>query len=80
MRADDTWTGPTERLDRAVAAFAGISRRAAREAIASGRVFVNGRRCRVASRPIEEHTRIVVHPPDVSAESGSIRVLYEDEH
>lgn len=59
MRAPDAdrsvvWRAETQdRLDRAVARlFPGTSRGAARSLIADGRVFVDGRRCRVASRPV----------------------------
>lgn len=48
------------RLDRAVAAAAGVSRTAARALIAAGAVFHNGRRCRVASRGVQPGDRLRV--------------------
>lgn len=45
-------TGGDERLDRAIAAVAGLSRRAARSAIEEGSVWLNAKPCRVASRTV----------------------------
>ena len=47
------------RLDHVLAAcFPELSRRAAKDAVARGRVFVDGRRCRVASRDISPGARL----------------------
>ena len=49
------------RLDQAIAArFADISRRKARELIAAGRVLVDGRAVRIASREVGDDAQIVV--------------------
>lgn len=48
------------RLDQAIAARFGISRRKAREAIAAGRVLVNQRKVAIASRDVVEHDEIAV--------------------
>src|SRR5512135_3907932 len=62
------------RLDQALAALVeGLSRRKGRDLIALGSVYVDGRRCRVASRPlaagaaiaIEEGTRPAGPSPEV---------------
>lgn len=58
-----------ERLDKALAALAGdLSRRAAREALQRGGVYLEGTRCRTASRPVRAGTRIgleeAVRPPE----------------
>src|SRR6185295_16363767 len=57
------------------------SRGAARRLIADGRVFVNGRRCRVASRPV--HAGNVLHvasAEDVAVATAAVppAILYED--
>ncbi|HSQ01307.1 MAG TPA: RluA family pseudouridine synthase [Candidatus Dormibacteraeota bacterium] len=58
--SDLSYCGPVERLDRAVAATAAISRTAARALIAAGSVFLNGRRCKVASRTVRPGDRLRV--------------------
>ena len=51
-----------DRLDKAVAAgVPNVSRRQARALIAAGAVFVEGHRCRVASRSVPPGARLVVH-------------------
>ena len=54
-----------ERLDRALAALLGISRGAARRAIGAGGAYLDGRRCKVASRCCRAGARIECHtePP-----------------
>lgn len=59
------------RLDQAIAArFPHLSRRKARELIAAGRVLVNQRSVRVASREVSEHDHVAV-----AAELPTIDVL-----
>ncbi len=55
------------RLDQAIAARLGISRRKAREAISEGRVLVNQRKVAIASREVEDRDEIAVvdAPPHV---------------
>ncbi|MCB9653789.1 MAG: RluA family pseudouridine synthase [Deltaproteobacteria bacterium] len=76
-------TGGGDRLDRVIAqALPEVSRRAARGLISEGAVFVDGRRCRVASRAIPVGTPIVVHLPIATTgtlASPPLPVLYEDE-
>lgn len=68
-----------ERLDRFIARAAGVSRLAARRAIDDGSVFVDGRRVRVASRPVRAGQVVAVtldvKPPDVPG----MPVLFEDD-
>lgn len=68
--------GPADRLDRAVAAVAGLSRTAARSLIAAGAVFLNGRRCRVASRTVRPGDRLRVGGAPASG-APALPVLYE---
>ena len=49
---------PTDRLDRVLAALAGVSRGEARRWLDAGAVFVDGKRCRVSSRPISSGVRL----------------------
>jgi 23S rRNA pseudouridine1911/1915/1917 synthase len=73
-----------ERLDRFIAARGGISRGEARRALDAGGVFLDGRRCKVASRPVragqsvtvnlEEAGRGAAPPPPLGRE----RLLYAD--
>jgi 23S rRNA pseudouridine1911/1915/1917 synthase len=51
----------SERLDRFVAARGGVSRGVARRAIEAGGVFVDGRRCKVASRGVHPGQKVVVN-------------------
>ena len=62
------------RLDLAVAAKFGISRRKAREQISAGRVQVNRRRVAVASREVTERDQLTLLPEQAIA----LRVLRED--
>lgn len=55
-----------------------MSRGAARRLIAAGAVFVNGRRCRVASRLLRPGDRLRVSDAPVPAPSAPLPVLYED--
>lgn len=75
------------RLDRVLAdCFCELSRRAAKDAIAGGRVFVDGRRCRVASRDVPAGARVRWFALDASAEAerpaasgeSELPVLYVD--
>jgi 23S rRNA pseudouridine1911/1915/1917 synthase len=74
--------GGDDRLDRVLAAiFPETSRGAARRLIAAGRVFVDGRRCRVASRPIRAGN--VLHVASVAdaapvAVAAAPPILHED--
>jgi 23S rRNA pseudouridine1911/1915/1917 synthase len=74
--------GAGDRLDRVLARLVpGTSRGEARRLIADGRVFVDGRRCRVASRPV--HAGNVLHVASaeevaVAASVGPPTILYED--
>jgi 23S rRNA pseudouridine1911/1915/1917 synthase len=52
----------TDRLDRALAALAGVSRGQARRWVDAGAVFVDGKRCRVSSRPIQGGARLAWTP------------------
>jgi 23S rRNA pseudouridine1911/1915/1917 synthase len=74
------------RLDRFIAARGGVSRGLARRALDRGGVFLDGRRCKVASRAVREGDSVVVnleeggraaerpHPLDRA------RLLFADEH
>lgn len=69
------------RLDRALAEVApDISRQRARSLIEEGLVFLEGKRCRIASRLVRAGARIVVHdgPRLERAEPEPLRILYED--
>jgi 23S rRNA pseudouridine1911/1915/1917 synthase len=73
-----------ERLDRFIAARGGISRGEARRALEAGGVFVDGRRCKVASRAVRAGQSVAVNleesgraaSPAVPLERG--RLLYAD--
>ena len=71
--------GEAMRLDQAIAAsLSDVSRGQARRLIGAGSVFVEGRRCRIASRLVRGGERVRVgaaEPPHVT----SLRILYEDE-
>jgi 23S rRNA pseudouridine1911/1915/1917 synthase len=70
----------SQRLDRAIAAgLADLSRGEARRRIAAGSVFVNGRRCRVASKEVREGDRIRVSEAAPVAVSRDLPILFEDE-
>jgi 23S rRNA pseudouridine1911/1915/1917 synthase len=73
-----------ERLDRFIAARGGISRGEARRALDAGGVFLDGRRCKVASRVVRAGQSVSVHleeggrvaSPPSPLERG--RLLYAD--
>lgn len=50
------------RLDRAVGAISGLSRRHAGKAIVAGGVYVDGRRCRLAGAPVRTGQQLEVWP------------------
>jgi 23S rRNA pseudouridine1911/1915/1917 synthase len=71
-----------ERLDRFIAARGGISRGEARRALDAGGVFLDGRRCKVASRAVHAGQSVAVNlaeagrAPTAPLERG--RLLYAD--
>jgi 23S rRNA pseudouridine1911/1915/1917 synthase len=75
-----------QRLDRFIAERGGISRGAARRALEAGGVFLEGRRCKVASRGLHPGQRVEVNleeggraaeaPPPLDR----ARLLFADEH
>lgn len=75
--------GSDDRLDRVLASlWPATSRGAARRLIADGRVFVDGRRCRVASRLVRAGNVLHVAPPEAAARSAVAAtppILYEDD-
>jgi 23S rRNA pseudouridine1911/1915/1917 synthase len=71
-----------ERLDRALAALAGVPRARAQRWIDEGRVRLDGRPVRAAQR-VREGARVEAEPPEVVAcglepEAIALRVLFED--
>jgi 23S rRNA pseudouridine1911/1915/1917 synthase len=69
-----------ERLDQALPrVVAGLSRGAARRLIASGAVFLNGRRCRVASRLVRPGDRLRVDTAPATPVAGPLTVLHADD-
>ena len=67
------------RLDQALAALAeDLSRRAARALIERGAVYLDGRRCRTASRPVADGARIAVEEgaPPPAAEAPDAPILW----
>lgn len=76
---DAVYSGPADRLDRAVAATAAVSRTAARALIAAGAVFLNGRRCKVASRPVHpgDRLRIGSTAANAAAAPAPLAVLFD---
>lgn len=64
------------RADQAVAScFPEVSRREARAALAAGRVFIDGRRVKVASRTVPQGARLVLHAavePSAGSASGGV--------
>jgi 23S rRNA pseudouridine1911/1915/1917 synthase len=74
-----------ERLDRFIAARGGISRGLARRALEAGGVFVDGRRCKVASRGVWPGQTVDVNLEEGGREGASAgplersRLLYADE-
>jgi 23S rRNA pseudouridine1911/1915/1917 synthase len=75
-----------ERLDRFVAARGGISRGEARRALDAGGVFLDGRRCRVASRALRSGQIVEVNLEEGGRFPGPThalersRLLHVDEH
>ena len=75
-----------ERLDRFIAARGAISRGAARRAIDEGGVFLDGRRCKVAGKPIRAGYTVHVNleeggrVPDAVEPLGPERLLFSDPH
>ncbi len=75
-----------ERLDRFIAARGAISRGLARRAIEQGGVFLDGRRCKVASKQVRAGYEVTVNleeggkAPDAPADLEQARLLYADEH
>ncbi|HYD39694.1 MAG TPA: RluA family pseudouridine synthase [Anaeromyxobacter sp.] len=74
------------RLDRFIAERGGISRGAARRALEAGGVFLDGRRCKVASRGLHPGQRVEVNleeggrAAEAPAPLDRARLLYADEH
>ncbi len=74
------------RLDQFIAAAGGISRGEARRAIEAGGVFLEGRRCKVASRTVRDGQSVVVHLSEAGRAPGRVaplersRILFADEH
>jgi len=74
------------RLDRFIASAGGISRGLARRTLDVGGVFLDGRRCKVASRVLREGQAVLVHleeagrAPAPEAALDPARILYADEH
>lgn len=70
----------TERLDKAIAAaLPTISRRQARTLIADGAVFLDGKRCCVASRTLSRGSRVVVHSAAEASPVPEVPILFEDD-
>ena len=75
-----------ERLDRFIAARGAISRGLARRAIEQGGVFLDGRRCKVASKQIRAGYEVTVNleeggrAPDAVVALDRARILFADEH
>src|SRR5262245_48325634 len=72
------------RLDRFLRARSGVlSRTRARDLLAAGAVYLNGKRIKIASRPLSPGDRIEVHVPPAARASPApgvppFRVVYED--
>lgn len=62
-----------QRLDKAVAAAAGVSRRVARLLIATGKVNVNGKPARILSREVSPGARLVIELDAPSAPAAAAR-------
>jgi 23S rRNA pseudouridine1911/1915/1917 synthase len=75
-----------ERLDRFIAARGGVSRGLARRAIDEGGVFLDGRRCKVASKQVRAGYDITINleeggrAPAAGAALDRSRLLFADEH
>ena len=74
------------RLDRFIAEKGGVSRGLARRALDAGGVFLDGHRCKVASRIVRPGQAVVVNLEEggrAAAEPDPLersRLLYADEH
>ena len=69
-----------DRLDKVIAQLhPGTSRSQARRLIADGSVFVEGRRCRIASRLVHAGEHIRVSAAVAVAAGGPLTVVYEDD-
>lgn len=72
--------GGDDRLDRVLAALIeGLSRSEARRLIAAGSVFVDGRRCRIASRAVSAGARVRVETSPLPSPAAALVVLYDDD-
>jgi len=75
-----------ERLDRFIAARGGVSRGLARRAIDQGGVFLDGRRCKVASKQVRAGYEVTVNLEEGGRAPGGgltldrSRLLFADEH
>lgn len=72
--------GFSDRLDRALPRLVeGLSRTQARKLIAAGSVFLDGRRCRVASRPVHAGTRLRLETAAAPMSGPALVVLHVDD-
>ncbi len=79
MSARELRVVASDRLDRALsAADPELSRRRARVLIQEGLVFIDGRRCKVASRNVHKGARLVVHD-DKHEVDHPFAILHEDD-
>ena len=75
-----------ERIDRVVSAIAGLSRAVAKELITEGKVIVDGRPIKTASRKVEAGSvvRVTMPPPDDPTPAAQAEVeftvVHEDNH
>lgn len=74
-----------QRLDQAAASLTGLSRRHLRQLIASGAVWVNGKACRVASKPLKLGDVLDLLPPAQPLHPPqplppNLPILFEDGH
>lgn len=76
MRIPDE--APSDRLDRHLARLAGLSRAEARRRIEAGGVFVEGRRCRVASRRVGPGASIRIESEAPRAVEGEPAWVFRD--
>ena len=84
LRVTDSDAGA--RLDRFIAEKGAISRGLARRALEAGGVFLDGRRCKVASRTVRPGQAVVVNLEESGRAAPAVaaldraRLLYADEH
>jgi len=74
-----------QRLDRGLALLSGLSRRQVRQLVEQGAVWVDGRPCRVASRPLKVGNVLDLLPPAAPPKAPTpppqpLPVLFEDGH